>query len=94
MKEYPAEIYLQVVPDDSEYYEPGTITWCEDKINSSDVKYIRSDRIDEAKSLVDQTIEVCERLKHQYPRMKSEDVLVILRRLEGLLNQEADASDK
>jgi len=36
----PEKIYLQVDPDE---WIDG-ITWCEDRINDSDVEYVRSDR--------------------------------------------------
>ena len=39
---HPKEIYLQVESEDD--FHEG-ITWCEDKINDTDVKYIRSDLV-------------------------------------------------
>ena len=52
MKKYPKEIYLQHQPEDEEYYRKyGTTfestTWCVDKINDTDIKYIRADLVGE-----------------------------------------------
>lgn len=44
----PEAIYLQVLVDDDgkPVYAPGDdITWCRDKINDSDVKYVRADLV-------------------------------------------------
>jgi hypothetical protein len=40
----PRVIYLQVDPDTNDDHNVyGGITWCEDRINDTDVKYIRHD---------------------------------------------------
>lgn len=46
MKDAPKTIYLQVCEEnecDSEFSEHEGVTWCEDKINDSDIQYARSD---------------------------------------------------
>jgi hypothetical protein len=46
MKDAPKTIYLQVCEEnecDSEFSEHEGVTWCEDKINDSDIKYTRAD---------------------------------------------------
>jgi hypothetical protein len=48
-KEPPEEIYLQWYELDQYSMHEG-ITWCTDKINNSDVKYIRKDIAKENKS--------------------------------------------
>ena len=46
MKQPPKEIYLQLGEDDEkavEWFDGAT--WCQDKINDTDVKYIRADLV-------------------------------------------------
>lgn len=46
MKDAPKTIYLQVCEEnecDSEFSEHEGVTWCEDKINDSDIQYTRAD---------------------------------------------------
>ena len=46
MKELPKRIWLQV-EEDGEPFDEGEVTWCQDKINSSDVEYIKLSEIKE-----------------------------------------------
>ena len=46
MKNAPKVIYLQVCDEDdcgSSFYEHEGVTWCQDMINDSDIKYVRAD---------------------------------------------------
>jgi len=46
MKDAPKTIYLQVCEEnecDSEFSEHEGVTWCQDKINDSDIEYTRAD---------------------------------------------------
>ena len=45
MMEYPKYIYLQRTQDDS--LDAGETTWCTDKINETDIEYIRKDIFDD-----------------------------------------------
>jgi len=50
MKNMPKRIYLQVEITEDKYGEverPEDVTWCEDKINDTDVEYIRVDLLSE-----------------------------------------------
>ena len=40
MKKYPKRIYLQVKNEDGD--DAVEITWCEDKINDTDICYVRA----------------------------------------------------
>jgi len=41
---FPDVIYLQIHEADDIYFD-GQITWCQDKIDDTDVKYIRADTV-------------------------------------------------
>lgn len=43
MNEVPDKIYLQIKDDSDE--DQNEITWCEDRINDTDIKYIRFDLV-------------------------------------------------
>ena len=49
--EPPAKIYLQVDPEGEKAMEFDGVTWCPDKINDSDVEYIRADLVNKDKLL-------------------------------------------
>lgn len=56
----PEIIYLQTVdPDGYEIEDEHKehITWCKDKINSTDVKYIRANVINEKKKVIEDFVE-------------------------------------
>lgn len=40
MKELPKKIWLQV-EEDGELFDEGEVTWCQDRINASDVEYMK-----------------------------------------------------
>jgi len=41
MKEIPDKIYLQIDPSQEYEQWDEDVTWCEDKINDTDIEYIR-----------------------------------------------------
>lgn len=43
-KTAPARIWLQVDPDSSHFGEWDDTTWCSDRMNASDVEYVRVER--------------------------------------------------
>jgi len=60
MKTIPEKIYLQV--DGEPWTELGGITWCQDKINDTDVEYVIVDMVNRSraanKNLLDQIIKI------------------------------------
>ena len=46
---FPEMIYL-VLDEDYDFGYPGSIAWCQDRINDADVKYIRADTVKEGRS--------------------------------------------
>ena len=56
VKNWPKKIYLQCCDDpdcDCDYVTNFEMTWCADKINKHDVKYIRADLVHENSELLE-----------------------------------------
>ena len=50
MKNIPKRIYLQIDPENEkpeDFKELGEVTWCEDRINKSDIEYTRNSKCKE-----------------------------------------------
>ena len=72
MQKPPYMIYLQVDPggekaEGVDMIGPNDITWCQDKINDTDVKYIRADSIKDAPHADDCETHNAEAGPHNYP---------------------------
>lgn len=47
MKDMPDRIYLQVDPEGEGYPGSEGVTWCADRINETDIEYVRADKSEE-----------------------------------------------
>ena len=64
-EKYPKVIYLQKSEDEDCYPDGESnagVTWCPDKINNTDVEYVRANTLTAQQKAIDELMAVCEKI--------------------------------